>query len=147
MMRVAMMKPEKVQKIMSICVGEGAADKRGEVGASEYAEDSKKIAEEYRERDAAGECFVHIRKQNSSNRDLRALNRLAKGAKFYKVSLGGKLEESVITNSAKLPGLISDSECRSTEVVVRELEKEVRGDEWETYKRGFEQHMLEEDKV
>ena len=105
------------------------------------------MAEGYRERDAAGECFVPIRKQNSSNRDLRALSGLTKGTKFCKVNLKGKLEESVITNSARLASLIEDSKCRSTEDVVREMEKDVRGDDWEKDKRGFEQHLLEEDRV
>ena len=96
------------------------------------------MADEYRERDAAGECFVHIRKQHSSNMDLRALNGLTKGVKFYKVNLGGKEEEPVLTNSAKLASLIEDSKCRSTEDVVREMERKVKGDEWEQDKRGFE---------
>ena len=120
-----------MQKIMSICSGEGAADKRGGISADAYAEDLRRMAEEYRERDAAGECFVHIRKQHSSNRDLRALNGLAKGVKFYKVNLGGKEEESVLTNSAKLASLIEDSSCRSIEDVVREMETGVKGDDWE----------------
>ena len=74
---------------VSICIGQGAADKRGEVGADVYADDLKAMAEEYRERDSLGECFVHIRKQHSSNKDLRALDGLTKGGKFYKVNLGG----------------------------------------------------------
>ena len=52
---------DPVEKIMSICIGEGAADKRGGISADAYAEALKKMAEEYRERDSAGECFVHIR--------------------------------------------------------------------------------------
>ena len=77
---------------MSVCVGEAAADKKGEVRAEEYDEDLKKMAEEYREMNAAGECFIHIRKRNSSNRDLRALSGLAKGVKFRKVNLKGKFD-------------------------------------------------------
>ena len=68
-----------MQKFMSICIGEGAADKRGGISADAYAEALREMADEYRERDAAGECFVHIRKQHSSNRDLRALSGLTKG--------------------------------------------------------------------
>ena len=45
---------------------------------------------------------------------------------FYKVNLGGKEEESVLTNSAKLASLIEGSNCRSTEDVVREMEKDVK---------------------
>ena len=53
----------------------------------------------------------------------------------------------MLTNSAKFASLLEDSNCRSTVDVVREMEKEVKGDEWEKEKRGFEQHMLEEDRV
>ena len=87
------------------------------------------------------------RKKYSSNRDLGALSGLTKGVKFYKVNLGGKEAESILTNSAKLANIIEASNCRSTEDVVREMEKEVNGDDWGNDKRGFEQHMLEEDRV
>ena len=123
--------PDKVQKIMSICIGEGAADKRVGISVDAYADDSKKMAEEYRERDSSGECFVHNRKKYSSNRDLRALSGLTKRVTLYKVNLGGKEAESIFTNSAKLANIIEASNCRSTEDVVREMEKEVKGDESE----------------
>ena len=55
--------PDKVQKILSICVGQGAADTKGEIGPDEYWEDLKTMAEEYRKRDSLGEFFVHIRKK------------------------------------------------------------------------------------
>ena len=55
--------PDKVQKILSICIGQGAADKKGEVRADEYDDDLKTMAEEYRERDSFGDCFVHMRKR------------------------------------------------------------------------------------
>ena len=60
------------------------------------------MAEEYRDRDSSGEWFVHIRKQHSSNNDLRALRGLTEGGKFSKVNLGGDEAESMLTNSAKL---------------------------------------------
>ena len=82
---------------------------------------------------------MQVRKKHSSNRDVRG--------KFHKVNLGGDEAESILKNSAKLAEIIEDSECSSTEDVVREMEKEVRGDEWERDKRGFEQHMLEEDRI
>ena len=53
--------PEKAQKISSICVGYGASDKLGEVGAEEYEADLLKMAEEYKARNEAGECFAHGR--------------------------------------------------------------------------------------
>lgn len=105
------------------------------------------MAEEYRELDAAEECFVQIRKRNSSNRDLRALSGLAKGVQFHNVNSKGKLDESIITNSSKLASLIEDSKCQNADDVVREMEREIKGKNWEKDKRGFEQHMLEEDKV
>ena len=138
---------DNVQKILSICVGQGAADKKGEVGADDYSEDLKTMAEEYRERNSFGECFVHIRKRHSSNKDLRALSGLTNGGKFYKVNLDGDEAESILTNSAKLAKIIEVSKCSSADDVIREMEKEVRGDEWEEAKRGFEQHVLEEDRV
>ena len=47
--------PDKVQRISSICVGYGAADKKGEVDDKEYEEDMLKMAEEYKARDEVGE--------------------------------------------------------------------------------------------
>ena len=47
--------PEKAQRIFSICVRHGAADKIGEVKAKEYDEDLKAMVEEYRARNAVGE--------------------------------------------------------------------------------------------
>ena len=133
--------------IMSVCVGDAAVDKKGEVRAEEYDEDLKRMTEEYHEMNAAGECFIHIRKRNSSNEDLRALSGLAKGVKFHRVNLKGKLEESIIANSANLASVMEGATCQSVDDIVREVEKEVRGKEWEKDKRGFEQHMLEEDNV
>ena len=106
--------PDKVQKILSICIGQWASDKRGEVGAEAYTDDLKAMAEEYRDRDSLGECFVHIRKQHSSNKDLRALRALTKSGEFYKVNLGGGEAESMLTNSAKLPNIIEASNCSSS---------------------------------
>ena len=103
--------PEKSQKIMSICVGQGAADKLGRLSAADYKEDLEEMAKEYRARDLAGEYFVHIRSRNSSNRDLRALSGLARGAKFHRVNLKGKLEESIITNSSRLASLTEEANC------------------------------------
>ena len=100
-----------------------------------YADDLKMMAEEYRERDSLGECFVHIRKRHSSNNDLRALSGLTKGGKFYKVNLAGEEAESILTNSAKLANIIEASKGSSTEDVIREMEKQVRGDELEMDKR------------
>lgn len=45
--------PEKAQKICSIYVGYGAADKIGDVKAKEYDEDLKAMVQEYRARNAA----------------------------------------------------------------------------------------------
>ena len=49
--------PDKAQEILSICVGQGASDKKGEVCAEVYDDDLKMMAEEYESRNAAGECF------------------------------------------------------------------------------------------
>ena len=53
--------PDKVPKILSICVGQGASGKKGEVNAEAYDEDLKMMAEEYQSSSELGECFVHIR--------------------------------------------------------------------------------------
>lgn len=90
---------------------------------------------------------MHIRSRNSSNRHLKALSGLTKGARFHRINLQGKFEESIITNSAKLASLIEEAKCENAEDVIRELEKEAKGDDWREKKRVFEQHMLEEDLV
>lgn len=46
-----------------------------------------------------------------------------------------------------MANIIEASKCSSTEDVIREMEKEVRGDEWGKDKHSFEQHMLEEDRI
>ena len=53
----------------------------------------------------------------------------------------------VLTNSAKLARIIEASNCSSSDDVIREMEKDVRGDDWGRDERGVEQHMLEEDQV
>ena len=78
---------------------------------------------------------------------MRALNGLAEGAKFHKVNLKGKVDEAIITNSAKSASLIEGAKCQTVDDVVREVEREVMGKDWEKGQRGFEQHMLEEDNV
>ena len=54
---------------------------------------------------------------------------------------------SIVTNSARLASIIKEAECETSKEVEEELEKEVRGSKWEKDKKGFEQHMLEEDVV
>ena len=99
-----------MQRISSICVGQGAADKIGEVKAKEYEEDLKAMVEEYRASDEVGECFVHIRKRHSSNKDLKILSRLTKGAKFHKVNIQWSDSESIVTNSARRASIITEAE-------------------------------------
>ena len=60
--------PEKSQKISSVCVGLGAADKKGEVSNGDYEACLKEMAEEYRACDEEGKFFVHIRERYSSNK-------------------------------------------------------------------------------
>ena len=69
---------------------------------------------------------MHNRNRNSSNRDLKALSGLTQGARLHRINLQGKFEESIITNSSKLASLIVNSKCRSTEDVVREMDKSKR---------------------
>ena len=95
----------------------------------------------------AGEWFVHVRRKHSSNKDLRMLNKLKKGPKLHKVNLNGSQAESVITNSSHLAEMIGKANCDSGEAVAKELEKEVKGKNWEADRRGFEQHMREEEEI
>ena len=44
----------------------------GEVNAKDYEEDLIKMAEEYKVRNEAGECFVHVRRKHSSSRGAAA---------------------------------------------------------------------------
>jgi hypothetical protein len=74
--------PEKTQKLNSVCVGLGSSDKAGESLKEEYEEDLKEMVEAYKTCSERGGCFVHIRKKQSSNRDLRALSCLTKGTKL-----------------------------------------------------------------
>ena len=90
--------PEKTQKLNSVCISLGAADKVGESLKEEYEEDLKEMVEAYKKCSEGGECFVHIRKKQSSNRDLRALSCLTKGTKFYKVYLESSEIDSIIPN-------------------------------------------------
>ena len=78
----------------------------GEVKAKEYDKDLEVLVEGYRARNAVGECFVHIRKRHSSNKDLNVLNRPTEGCKFYKVNLQGRGMESIVTNSVRLASII-----------------------------------------
>ena len=85
----------------------GVSDKKGEVNAEAYDEDLKTMAEEYQRRSALGEWFVHIRKQYSSNRDLRALTGLTKFAAFRTTSAVVALPTNSIAS-------ISQSSCSAT---------------------------------
>ena len=62
---------------------------------------------------------------------------LTEGNKFYKVILEGKEAKSVLTNSARLAKQIETSSCSNSEDVIREMEREMKGDDWERDKRGF----------
>ena len=82
-----------------------------------------KMVEEYESANVAGECFVRIRKQHSSTKDLRALSGRTKGNKFYKVNLEGQETTSVLTNSARLAATFETSNCRNSEDVIREWKR------------------------
>ena len=62
---------------------------------------------------------------------MRALSGLAKGVQFHKVNLKGKFDESIITNSSKLASLIEESKCQNADDVDREMEREIKGKNWE----------------
>ena len=82
---------EKMQRILSVCIGRSADDKTGEApDTAAYEEELEAMAEEYLERDARGEYFIYVRSKRSSNRDLRALREITKGSKLFKMNLMGK---------------------------------------------------------
>ena len=139
--------PGKTQKLNSVCVGLGSSDKAGESLKEEYEEDLKEMVEAYKTCSERGGCFVHIRKKQSSNRDLRALSCLTKGTKLYKVNLVSSAIESVITNSSGIAKMVKAAGCDSVRSVEKVLEEEVKGKTWEQDKKGFEQHMAEEEEV
>ena len=120
--------PDKAQKILSICVGQGASDKKGEVSVEMYEDDLTNMAEACGNSNASGEYFVHIRKQHSSNKDLRALSRLTNGNNFYKMNLKSREAKSVLTNSARLVNIIETSDRSNRGDVIRKMEKDIRGD-------------------
>ena len=67
--------PVKMQRISSICVRHGAADKIGEVKAKEYEEDLKVMVEEYRARNAVEKAFQQhrLKRPESANRGIQVL--------------------------------------------------------------------------
>ena len=87
-------------------LGISSADKIGEVTAREQEDELLMMAEGYRQALEAGECFVHVRAKQSSNRDLKMLSQLTGENKFHRVNLVGAEMESVITNSAYLAGVL-----------------------------------------
>ena len=118
--------PEKVQKLSSICVGVGAADKVGERLNDGYERNLKEMVDEYTNCCRKGKCFVHIRKVQSSNKDLRALSSLTQGSKFYKVNLEGFEVESIITNSSVIARMVKEAGCDSVRSVEKVLEDRVK---------------------
>ena len=72
---------------MSVVVGRTAAEKKGKVDDLEQYEDElKEMAEAYKESDNAGTAFVHIRDKYSTNRDLRQLQRIVGGGRFFRIN-------------------------------------------------------------
>ena len=119
--------PEKSQKISSICFGIGPSDKKGELGEREYKEELEAMAEEYQSQVKVGSCFVHVRKRHSSNRDMKMLNDLTGGTRFYKVNLHNGEAESILTNSEHIAALLREADCQTIEAVEKQLEKEIKG--------------------
>ena len=72
---------------------------------------------------------------------------MTKGNQFYRVNSEGDEAKSILTNSARLAKIIEASNCSNSGNLIREIEKEIKGDDWERDERGFEQHMLEENQV
>ena len=139
--------PQKQPNISSIRLGIGSADKIGELNARDYDDDLRTMAEEYRTAIEAGECFVHVRAKQSSNQDLRMLSQLTGGGKFRKVNLSGIGMESVVTKSGYLADLLEKANCTSKEKAEKILEDEIKGADWDSEVKGFEQHMKEEEEV
>ena len=95
------------------------------------------MAEEYRNRDDAGDYFVHIRKKHSSKRGLRALREIAREGKLYSVKLKGNEAESILANSAHLAKVIEDVECDPSQAVEQVID-ESTGESWGESKLVFE---------
>ena len=61
------------------------------------------------------------------------------------MNLEGKKMESVVTNSKYIGEVLKKASCNTREKVQKELEKEIKGGNWEGDRKTFEQHMHEED--
>ena len=79
----------KTQRISVICFGIGSDDVTGEINAEDYDEELKQMEAKYVDALKAGHCFVHIRANRSSNKDLKMLSRVTKAHEFKKVNLQG----------------------------------------------------------
>ena len=90
---------------------------------------------------------MHVRARQSSNRDLIMPSQLTGGGKFQKVNLTGIGMESVVTNSTHLAQVLTKANCTSREKLETVLVDEVKGVNWESEMKGFEQHMKEEEQV
>ena len=110
----------------------------------------------YTAQQSEGRRFVHVRKRNSSNRDLRAMQHLMGSSKLYSVKLKigrskatgiGEEAESVVTNSESVAKAIEQANCETSADIDSAVSKEVVKQDWHTIQSRFEQHMKEEDEV
>ena len=84
----SMTSPANVQNISSVTVGYGLADNTGEILCMQsYEEDLVEMVNAYTEQQSEGRRFVHVRKRNSINRDLRAMQHLMGSSMLYSVKL------------------------------------------------------------
>ena len=88
-----------------------------------------------------------MRSRRSSKRDLRALQEITKGGKFYKVNLRSDSVESVLTNSSRIATLLEEADYRACKDIGKILEEEVKAATWDRDIQTFEQHMQEEGDV
>ena len=63
------------------------------------------------------------------------------------VNLTGAGMESVVTNSGYLAEVLTKANCTSKEKFENVLEEEIKGANWESEVKGFEQHMQEGEEI
>ena len=122
----------------------------------EYEANLIEMISAYREQQDKGKRFVHVRKRNYSNRDLKVMQRLMGSEKLYSIGMkagdrkmteiGGYAEPGVMT-SASLAKAIEMASCETYQEVDDVVSEEVKRQNWDSPYKQFEQHMKEEDEV
>ena len=146
-----------MQKVSSVAIGHEGPDQMEEAPCLQEDEtDLIEMISAYREQQDKGKRFVHVRNRNSSNRDLKVMQKLMGSEKLYSIGRKagdrrmteiGEYAESVVTNSASPAKAIEMANCETCQEVDDAVSEEVKRQNWDSPCKQFEQHMKEEDEV